>query len=102
MAISFTVVASHNESCYVEYKVKLSTRIAHKQQLTIKRNQAEQLQVSLNAALTEVQQLNTSLNIVQGEVDEMESIVNNLTMEVKELHTICDGVLAVDCCEVKW
>ena len=101
MAIFFTVVASHNESCYNEFEVKLSTRIAQKEQLKIKRNQAEELESSLNATLEELQELSTSLIIVQEEVDEMESLLNNLTTEVKELHTTCDSALAMDCCQVK-
>ena len=101
MAISFTVVASWNESCYNEFEIKLSTRIAHKQQLKMKRNQAEELESSINDTLEELQELGASLSIVQEEVDVMEGLVNNLTTEVKELHTTCDSALAMDCCQVK-
>ena len=115
MSISFTVVASQNESCYNEYNIKLSTIFAHHQELKIKRNQAEELKSSLNATLVEVEQIHASLNAklveadkldtslitAQEEVDEMESLINNLTTEVKELHTTCDSALAMDCCQVK-
>ena len=102
MAISFTLVAAtHNQSCYNEYEIKLSTRIAYKKQLKYTRNAAKELQTSLNDKLVEVQELNTSLNVVQEEADEIEILFNNLTTEVQELHTTCDGVLAVDCCEVR-
>ena len=102
MAISFTLVAAtHNRTCYNEYEIKLSNRIVYKQQLKYTRNEAKELQTSLNAKLVEVQELNTSLNVVQEEADEMEIVFNNLTTEVQELHTTCDGVLAVDCCQVR-
>ena len=101
MGISFALAAPQNESCYNEYEVKVSTRIAHKQQLKLKRNEAEELESSLNATLEKLQELTISLSIVLEEVDEMESSFNNLTTEVRELHTTCDSALAMDCCQVK-
>ena len=101
MALSFTLVASHNQSCYNDYQIKLSTRIALQQSLIMKKNEAAELQMSVNAKLVEVQELNTSLNVAKEVADEMESLIDILTTEVEELHTTCDVILAKDCCQVK-
>ena len=100
MAIAFTLVTSHNQSCYSEYQIKTSTKIALQQSLIMKKNEAAELQMSLNAKLVEMQELNTSLKDAQEVADEMESLIDILTTEVEELHTICDVVLAKDCCQV--
>ena len=86
MAISFTLVASHNQSCYNDYQIKTSTKITLQQILLMKKNEVAELQTSLNAKLVEV--------------DEIKSVIDILTTEVEELHTTCDIVLAKDCCQV--
>ena len=101
MALSFTVVASHNEPCYNKYHIKMSTKIALQQSLMLKKNEVAELQISLNAKLVEVQELNTSQNNAREMADEMETLIDNLITEVEELHTTCDVVLAKDCCQVK-
>ena len=101
MAISFTLVTSHNQSCYNEYQIKTSTKIALQQSLIMKKNKAAELQTSINTKLTEVMELNTSLNIAKEVAEEMENLIENLMTEVEDLHTICDVVVAEDCCQVK-
>ena len=60
MAISSTVVASHNESCY-NVPIKRSTKVTLQRSLVLKKNEAAELQTTLNAKLMEVREVNASL-----------------------------------------
>ena len=110
-------------SCHNIFQSKMSSTSALRYSLKLANNELMELHVSLNEtydmqkaahAMQKAAQnmLNDSKRkekdveeaIVSKHeyVEELESFIQNLTIEVEELHTICyDGVLAIDCCQVR-
>lgn len=109
-------------SCHNIFQSKISSTTALRYSLKLANNELMELHVSLNEthdmqkAAHEMQKVaQDMLNDAKGKekeveneivskrkyVEELENFIQNLTEEVQELHTTCDGVLAIDCCQVR-